>query len=93
MEPNLPNPNSDSFENHPQNINYVYNQIEHGLETKLPPQKIKTEKYLLVAVFFFFAVGLIVSLILLVSGINREQKAKSVSAEEVNQYQATIAPR
>lgn len=83
MEPS----HSGSFEDHPRNINFIYNQLEHGIDEQLPQEKIKPEKYILVGIFFFFAIGIMLSLILLVNNITREQKANSVSATEV-----TIVP-
>lgn len=92
MDPIQPNPRADNFEDHPRLINYVYNQLDQTLDTKLPQEKIKPEKYLLVGVFFFFAVGIVISLILLVNNISREQKANSVAAEAISITPSTPSP-
>lgn len=89
MENGTPGSKHDKFEDAPRNINFVYNQLEHSLDTQLPLVKMKPEKYFLMGVFFFFAVGLVISLILLINGVERSQKATSVSASQVT---TTITP-
>lgn len=78
----MPGSEHDTFSDAPRNINFVYNQLDKTLDTKLPPEKIKPEKYFLVGIFFFFAIGIVVSIIVLVSNVDRAQKAQPVAAEE-----------
>lgn len=82
MDPSSKIKDTDSFEDHPRYINYLYNQLEHGLVTEPPKQRMRPEKYFLIGVFFFFAVGIVISIVVLVKNIERSQKTQPVSARE-----------